>query len=389
MTFKEPPHFKPAENQEPQKQKLQNHGLETNITPAPKKNVGEAEIVARKKADANKLAELKKEMAIRKLSSEMDELEVKKVLKSKKGEFIERMTNLLRIASDTEDPQSHKSFRNDSHFQKLKIGNKYLIRNSFDRDLHGRIFTYLDNIGIKTTDEEKREIEIFFEMRDVEKRKVTLESYATNGLLTLKSALARGVLKETSSTPGDLVVPSKVNLEEFSNDEFETIRGYELTAKDVNDALFYGSNSFFQVVMERGGEEINRAGQIPKIEVENRLRNSMIFVIKTDKVEISRRTENVHKEDVVGRDIKPEEIDYLIVHRTNLPLAQETFGHLPIKIIEADSTKANMEGLYGGPYTLPNYKDKIDQIAKTENSIWCHIARLPVDTYPEGFAAKG
>jgi len=416
----------PAENPEPQKPELKDEGLEANTIPAHQENAGvsETDILAYKEADAKKLAELREElglqseiaqanpgqetpksevsekevapeqeevltpeMAAQKLFSEMDELEVKKELESDKSAFLERMTNLLRIASKTEDPQSYKFFRSDSHFQKLKIGSKFLIQNSLDRDLHGKIFTYLDSIGIKTTDEEKQEIKSSFEIKDSNKRKDTLESYAQNGLLTLKSALEKGVLKETSSTPGDIVSATE-NLKELPADEFENVRGYELTAQDVNDAVFYGRNSFFGVVLERGGEQIDRAGQIPKIEVENRLMNSMIFVVKTSKIEISRRTENVNKEDIIGRDIKPEEIDYLIVDRANLSLAQEAYGHLPIKIIGVDSAGANIEGLYDGPYTLPNYKDKIDQIAKTEGSIWCHIARLPLETYPKEFAAK-
>lgn len=410
----------PVENQE-----LPIQNLETIDVPAHQENVGisEADIIARKEADAKKISELREqlglqpeitqvdpnpetpsaevsekeatlekeetltpEIAAQKLFSEMDELEIKKILELDKSAFLEKMTNLLRIASKTEDPQAYKFFRNDSHFQKLKIGSKFLIQNSFDRDLHGKIFTYLDSIGIKTTDEEKQEIKNSFEIIDTEKRKETLGSYAQNGLLTLRSAIERGVLKETSSTPGDF--SSTENLNELSGEEFGNVRGYELTAQDVSDTLFYGKNSFFGVVLERGGESIDRAGSLSKIEVENRLRNSMIFVVKTDKVEISKRTENANKEDIVGRDIKPEEIDYLIVDKSNLALAQETYGHLPIKIIEADSVEANIEGLFDGPYTLPNYKDKIDQIAKAEGSIWCHIARLPVETYPGESADK-
>ena len=415
MKFEGMPQPNPVESQEP---KIQS--LETKDTSVQQESVhvNEADIIARKEADAKKIAELREqlglqpeidqaspntatssaealekeeetltpEMATQKLFSEMDELESRQALEIDKSAFLEKITNLLRIASKTEDPQAYKFFRTDSHFQKLKIGSKFLIQNSFDRDLHGKVFAYLDSIGIKTTEEEKQEIKKSFEVSDAEKRKGTLGSYAQNGLLTLKSALEKGVLKETSSTPGDF--SSSENLAELSGEEFGNVRGYELTAQDVNNALFYGRNSFFGVVLERGGESIDRAGSLPKIEVENRLRNSMIFIVKTSKVEISRRTENVNKEDTVGRDIKPEEIDYLIVDKSNLTLAQETYGHLPIRIVEADSIEADIEGLFNGPYTLPNYKDKIDQIAKAEGSIWCHIARLPVETYPKEPADK-
>lgn len=415
MKFEGPPQPNPVKNPE-----LPIQSLETNNVPAYQENVGvsEADIIAHKEANTKRIAELREqlglppeitqvdqnpatpnaevpekevipeqdeiltpEMATQKLFAEMDEVEIKKGLGVEKSVFLDKITNLLRIASKTEDPQAYKFFRNDSHFQKLKMGNKFLIQNSFDRDLHGKIFAYLDSIGIKTTDEEKREIKNSFETSDAEKRKETLGSYAQNGLLTLKSALEKGVLKETSSTPGDF--SSSENLAELSGEEFENVRGYELTAQHVSDTLFYGRNSFFGVVLERGGESIDRASQLPKIEVENRLRNSMIFVVKTGKVEISKRTENVNKEDIIGRDIKPEEIDYLIVDKSNHALAQETYGHLPVKIVEANSVEADIDGLYDGPYTLPNYKDIIDQITKTEGSIWCHIARLPVETYPK------
>lgn len=318
--------------------------------------------------------------AIKKLSSEMDEVEAERALSTEKGAFLERMTELLRTASKTEDPKSYKFFRSDPHFQKLKIRSKYLIENSFDRDLHEKVINYLDDIEIKTTEEDRGEIKEFFAARDFAKRKATFESYAQNGLLTLKTAADRGVVKETSSTPGDF--SSSENLSDLSNDEFSNIRGYELTPEDINDSLFYGKNSFFRVALERGGEEIDRAESIPKAEAENRLKNSMIFILKTDNIEISRRTENVNKEDIVSRDIKPEEIDYLIVDQSNLPLAQKTFGHLPAKIIGADPVQADIEDLHNGPYQVPDYKKEIQDITKTEGRIWCHSARLPVDTYP-------
>ncbi len=320
------------------------------------------------------------ESALEKLSFEIDELERNSTLFSRQS-FLDRMTRLLRIAATTKDPQSYKIFRDNIYLQKLKIGNKYLIQNSLDRDLHERILDYLDSIGIKTTNDEWQEIRDSFDTMDIDRRKTTLESYAHNGLLTLKTAIEKRLLKDTSSTPGDF--SSDEYKEDLTEAGFGNIRGYEVTSDIISEYQFYGRNSFFQVVMERGGEEIDRVGKIPKIEAENRMRNSMLLVVNSSKIEISRKAENKNKEDIVIRDINPDEIDYLLVDKSNLSLAQEVFGHLPVKIIGVESVEASVEGLYDGSYKVPDYKREIDNLVKVEGSVWCHIARLPVDTYPK------
>jgi hypothetical protein len=291
----------------------------------------------------------------------------------------------LRTASQTEDPQARRTFRDDIHFQKLNISSKYWIRNSFDRDVREKVLSYLGSTGIETTKEEREEIKDFFKERDIERRKEALGSYAGNGLLTLKSAVEKRVLKETSSTPGDFATLEDFN--ELSEEESSNSRGYEVNAEDINDDLFYGRNSFARVALERGNEAIDRVYQLPKIEIENRLKNSMVFIVKSDKVEISRRGENAQKEDIVSKDINPEEIDYLLVDKANLVSAQEVYGDLPIQIIGVDSAEVAMEEVYGGPYNVPNFKERISEITQAEGPIWCHVARLPVDTYPEEFTS--
>ena len=126
------------------------------------------------------------------LFAEMDTINKEGALPSEKTVVIERMTRLLRVVSKTKDPKSHKIFRSDEHFQKLKIKSKYLIENSLDRDLHERIISYLGSVGIETTEEERPKIADYFRRRDIEKRRDTFDSYAQNGLLTLKSAIERG-----------------------------------------------------------------------------------------------------------------------------------------------------------------------------------------------------
>jgi len=243
------------------------------------------------------------------------------------------------------------------------------------------VLTYLGSLGIETTQDERLQIMDYFREKDDKKRRDTFRSYAQNGLLTLKSAIERGVLKESSSTPGDF--SSLDDLQEFSLEGHKNVRGYELSPQDINDELFYGRNSFFGVVLERGGEEIDRASKLPKTEVENRLRNSMIFIMKSEKADISRRTDNTNKEDIVRRDIKPDEIDYLIVDHSNITAAQEAFGHLHCKIISADTIEAELQNFFEGPYKLPDYKGEVEKLTTDEGKVWCHIARLPVDTYSE------
>lgn len=294
---------------------------------------------------------------------------------------IEEITQLLREISKTKDPKSYKFFREDDHFKQLKIASKYLIENSLDRDLHERVLSYLGSVGIETTQDERAQIIDYFIEKDNKKRRDTFRSYAQNGLLTLKSAIESGVLKESSSTPGDF--SSLDDLQESSLEEHGNVRGYEVSPQDINNELFYGRNSFFGVVLERGGEEIDRAGKLPKTEVENRLRNSMIFIMKSEKADISRRTDNANKEDIVNRDIRPEEIDYLIVDHSNIIAAQEAFGHLPCRIISADTIEAELQNFFEGPSKLPDYKGEVEKITRDEGEVWCHIARLPVDTYSE------
>ena len=250
-----------------------------------------------------------------------------------------------------------------------------------DKGVQLRVLTYLGSLGIETTQDERLQIMDYFREKDDKKRRDTFRSYAQNGLLTLKSAIERGVLKESSSTPGDF--SSLDDLQEFSLEGHENVRGYELSPQDINDELFYGRNSFFGVVLERGGEEIDRASKLPKTEVENRLRNSMIFIMKSEKADISRRTDNTNKEDIVRRDIKPDEIDYLIVDHSNITAAQEAFGHLHCKIISADTIEAELQNFFEGPYKLPDYKGEVEKLTTDEGKVWCHIARLPVDTYSE------
>lgn len=325
------------------------------------------------------LPDLNQSSAIKKLFALMDRIQKTSDTQPDKVKTIEEITQLLREISKTNDPKSFKFFRDNDYLKKLKI-NKYLIENSLDRDLHERALSYLGSVGIKTNQDERARIIDYFRKKDDEKRRDTFRSYAQNGLLTLKSAIEHGVLKESSSTPGDFL--SLEHLQEFSLEEHGNVRGYTISSQDINDELFYGRNSFFGVVLERGGEEIDRASKLPKTEVENRLKNSMIFIMKSEKADISRRADNVNKEDIVKRDIRPEEIDYLIVDHSNIKAAQEAFDHLLCRIISANTIESELHNFYKGSYKLPDYKGEVKKIVGVEGEVWCHIARLPVDTYP-------
>ncbi len=319
------------------------------------------------------------ELAIAKIKNIMNIAEQKGVTPEDKARLLDDMTSLLRIMATTKDSLGlRKSLREDSHFQKLGIRSGGMVKNSLDRDLHQKI---AKGLGLETSASEQAQIEQYFSIKDRANKAAQMSSFAENGLLTLSSAINKGVLKETSATPGDY--GSIDDLLEIPDEHAHTIRGYVAAPEDINDDLFYGRNSFFGVVMERGGEDIDRASSLPKEEVENRARNSMLFVVNEKKLKISSRNDNIHHEDVISDDIPPDAIDYVLVSEENYPAAEEAFGQLPIKVVGVGTTETELHGHWNGPYKVPNYKEVIEQIAASEGPIWCHISRLPLDTYPK------
>lgn len=293
---------------------------------------------------------------------------------------IKEFTTLLRTIANGQSPDINRCFRTDPHFKDIGLTSSYLIQNLLDRDIHARIIAYFQRHNIPVTEQDRQEITEYFGKEDIMAKKQLMESYAHNGVLTLKSAVEKGVLKETSSTPGDF--SSDVDPTDLLTDEYSNIRGYEVQSAPIENSTFYGSNSFFEVVLERGGEAIDRASHLPKVEVQNRARASIFFVIKAGKLSILRRNDNIHKEDLALNDIPPEVIDYIIVDSSNFSVAQEAFGHLPVKIRSAEPVTVDLDDFYEGPYTVPDYKKEVEDIVQKDGAVWCHIARLPVETYP-------
>jgi hypothetical protein len=296
--------------------------------------------------------------------------------------FLRDITERLRIVASKEDTrQTRDLMGNNDQFQKLGIRNGRLIKNSTDRALHGRVLAYLESVGLPTTEADRIHIKAFFEAEDRERKSEALRSFAHHGLLTLSSAMRKGLVQETSSTPGDYA--SMENIMEIDDaDSAASVRGY-IVGPDATNELFYGRNSFFQVVTERGGEEIDRAMTLPKDEVENRVRSSILFAARSGKLPLSLRTDNKHDEDIVRQDIPPEAIDFALVAEENYAVTKEAFAHLPVHVVSVSSTMAELEGFADNPYRVPDYKKALQYITDTQGPVWCHISRLPVDTYPD------
>jgi hypothetical protein len=263
----------------------------------------------------------------------LDEAETRKTMESL-PKYLNTITQALRLIARTVDLKTAVQLRKDPHFVNLQISSISSISNFSDRQLHTKIINYLAQSGVDVGHRED-EIKKYFQEKDREKRQEILDSYSAHGLLTLRSLIQQGIVSETSSTPGDADPDDLAAADELRGD----IRGYVLE-ESFDPNLLYGRNSFFKVVLEKGDESIDRASQLEKSEVENRARNSVLFVVKKSVVE-SAKVDDPHitSEDIIGRDILPAEV--------------------------------------------PNYEQALRDIIQREGPVWCHIARLPADTYPE------
>lgn len=298
-------------------------------------------------------------------------------------QYLDRITLALRLIASVTDNKVSFRFRNDPHFQRLGIPSISSIPNFTDRQIHVKIIAYFQTFG-QITQADLLQTQDYFREADKKANKEILDSYSKHGLLTLRSAIRTGVLKESSSTPGDLSDAKDLEDKEIT-ERLHNIRGYLVESSHVDETIFYGNNSFFKVVLERGGEAIDRASQIEKDEVENRLRSSVLFVVKADKLKASKvNSPHIKQEYIVGRDILPEEIDYVLVDESMKEIAQAAFEGLPSKVLIAPHTSHELDGLYEGPYQLPDYQSVINTLTQSEGAVWCHIARLKVDTYPKG-----
>ncbi|MAH07193.1 hypothetical protein CMI38_03015, partial [Candidatus Pacearchaeota archaeon] len=133
-----------------------------------------------------------------------------------------------------------------------------------------------------------------------------LGSYAELGIKTLAELIEEDILIDGSSTPGDFCEgyfdPEFDDIEELRN-----IRGYLISKDNINETL-YGRNGFFSVALEKQGEAINRADNLPIPELEKRLKNSALLLVRPDKLNINQRSDNGYDEDLALHSIAPEDI---------------------------------------------------------------------------------
>ncbi len=317
--------------------------------------------------------------ALRHLGQQLTELETTRQLPADLGSTVEGLTETLRLAAHTTDLDHAKAYRRSADAAKLSLNNPYFVGNASDRDIHTKILAYLNASGVVLPANPAEHMAKHFERRDQEKKLGVMQSYAQHGLLTLTDGRAAGVLHETSSTPGDSSAEHLADVTEASG----SLRGYELTDGAADAELFTGRNGFFQVALERGGEDIDRASFMPRAEVENRLRGTMMILVNSDKVDMTRRAGNPIHEDTVSTSIPADRFTAVLVSESNLPLAQATFGRHGIRVIGVPSVPTQVNGLYDGDYAAPDYQTAASHLIREEGSQWAHITRLPLDTYPQ------
>jgi hypothetical protein len=313
-----------------------------------------------------------------KLFQEMDTIERHRAVESV-PQCLDTVTTALRQVAATTDRRLSFALRNNSHFQQLGLSSISSIANFTDRQLHHKILNFLQMQGVATDGQQQAIIE-YFEGKDQSARRATLESYAQHGIVSLRTAQQLGIVLETSSTPGDFISAAELAQAEDLESQRD-VRGYVLATIPVDKTMFYGRNSFFTIALEKAAEEIDRASQLEKSEVENRLRNSILFVVRASSVAADLVIQTKTTEDVVGRDVLPSELAYVLVDKENLALARDVFSSQPCKVIGVERTEADLVGLYEGPYTLPNYLSAVNEIIQQVDAVWCHIARLRVNTY--------
>lgn len=304
--------------------------------------------------------------------------EIKENGTSNVPETVIDITDHIKMAYEKNDPTLAKAIRQNTLFNKLGIRSVYAINNFFDRDIHQRVCSYLTDIGIDVTQADLNKIMEICEQRDIERKKRAIGSFAQNGLLTLASVKKKNLALNSSSTPGD---SSSSDLDVMLGTD--NIRGYMLTSVDDTNDLFYGNNGFLTVVTERAEEEIDRASNLPTSEVENRVRNSMLILVRPSSLHLSKRTDNVNKEDVVLGDIPVSDFAYVLVHESNLLTTREAFMGTPIVVIGVGNKESNLYQFFNGPYNVPDYQGSVTKLLENESELWGHITRLPVDTYPQ------
>jgi len=328
---------------------------------------------------ANVAAQPQKQAAHEQLGLTLDSIAASPETITDKSHVIQAMTGLLRgITGGDLAPDEVQTLSHDQHLNALKIFSPRLVQNSLDRQLHGRIIDYMRANGQEVSDTDLAEMRQLFNAQDMLDKESALSSYATNGILTLSSIKRFGIATRGSATPGDTIGG---DTSELSEEVPSAIRGYIVDNPKDTD-VFHGNNGFLKVALEREGEDIDRLQALPKEEIDNRLQNSVMFVVNPSRLNLTSRDQNVYHEDIVSEDIPPEAIDFVLVDKANLELAQKMFQDLPASVVGVDRTDVQINMLYNGDQQAPDYESTIKAIVEQNGPQWCHIARLPVDTYP-------
>lgn len=293
-----------------------------------------------------------------------------------KAAFVVEVTEALGTASRS-DHNAMPLFRSNPHMQTLGIKSPYIPRLELDRQLHDRVFTYLSQHNQTITDSDRSDVRALAHQRDQQQRLATMGSYAQHGLLTFGEAERRGLLGVTSSTPNEIYNPHGL----LGLDSDGGVLGF-MVPNSIMPSPFSDAEGFYLVAMERGWELMSRTFRLPPSELENRIKNSMLFVVRAETV--PDRSGTSRGEDVIARSIPPEQISYVVVGGPNVALAQQAFADTPIEVVEAPAGHAKAAGS-DKLFAVYDFESVVRDIVARDGKVWCHIVRLKEDTYPPGF----
>lgn len=291
-----------------------------------------------------------------------------------KPQLLEYLTDRLKLMTRDENWNRYlRQARKSSQFMSLGTEDElFLTRRRPAREQHEMILAFLERAGFSTADQELTEIREYFDKRDGEKRAKSMASFASHGLLTFGEAQRSGVLDMTSATPADVYDPSDY----LDIGEDGVVLGYGISRSDRLAELFNGDDGFLSIAAESGWDSRGGSDPPPPAEIQNRIRNSVLFLVRRDKLPHLQRT--LRSEDASNESILPEAIDYVLVHEQNADQARLAFGAL--KVVAVPDREETLS-ICDDPIFVPDYQGATERILAQDGPIWGHIARLPTDTY--------
>jgi hypothetical protein len=304
-----------------------------------------------------------------------------------KASFIVSATSLLEQighgatgSDDTEQLRDRIQFdrtvRTNALLQSLRLNSVQRIKNLTTQELNGAVISQLQSNGLTWSEQDQAELVEMYKAIDNEKKQERFNSYASRGLLPVGALVREGVADITSSsTPGDI---GDISDMETSDESANNVRGYRLDLQSDLDTSLYGRNSFFSVALERGGEAIDKQHSLSTKELENRARNTILFVCDTAKLSLGQHGE----EATVEGGVPPYDIDYILVHESLLPMVSEAFQWLPAKLVGVGLVDRHIASTERDKIAVPDFESQMKEIiASNGGEVWCHIGRVPEDTY--------